>query len=897
MPKPDDDFEIEMREHLDLLTERFVRQGMDPAQAALAARRQFGNSTLMKETRRTMQTLPQLESAWRAVRYATRQLRASPVFTVTAVLSLALGIGANTAIFTLLDQLVLRLLPVPEPERIVMIWSTGPHQGDNRGVRVSSYPLCQDYQRQAAAFESVFCRFSTTLAATVGGNTEPVRAELVSSNYFQGLRVGPSAGRVLLPETDDRPDGAPVVVVSERYWVDRLGANPNVAGSKILVNKHPMEIVGVAAAGFTGVDSAQAPQMWLPVRLKPLLTEENGLKDRHYHFLQLFGRMKPGQTAESARASLQPLFHQALEQEVQAPEFAKKSPYDREQFLKRTVLLEPAATGYSDMRQRYAPALFVLMGMAGLILLIACSNVASLLVARALARRKEMAVRLSIGAGRGTLIGHLMVESLLLACAGAFLGLTLSVLATRAMLSMLPSGGALLLLRAEPDLRVLLFSIGVTIGTALLFGLAPAAQATRLDLFTTLKATAGGATGGGHTAAIRKALVTVQVALSLLLLVLAGFFSRSLVNLKQTGTGLREVEKLATFHVDPAKGGYSSPQLRRLYGDILAELRVTPGVTAATLTWVPLFQGWAPSWNMRVEGHRTADGENMEVENNIVAPGYWAAMGIPLLAGRELDERDRFDFAGGPRFPNRAVVNRSFAKRFFPNESPLGKHFGIGEKKEELGVEIVGMVEDALYAGPRQGARPMVYFSYLQADYPLDASFYIRTSGEASASFPALRRIVAKFDASLPIYEMKTVEQQRDDILSTERLITSLSIVFGALATVMAALGIYGVLAFVVAQRSKEIGLRMALGAQSLSVLRLVLGEVLTLFGAGLAIGLPAAYLASRYVSSQLFGVTPGDAWMFVAAAGTLGIVAVISGLVPARRAVIIDPLIALRYD
>jgi predicted permease len=897
MRTPNDDFEDELRQHIDMLAERFVRQGMDPVQAVLAARRQFGNSTLIQEDRRAMQTFPAVESVWRAMRYATRQLRASPVFTVTAVLSLALGIGANTAIFTLLDQLVLRLLPVPEPERLVMIWSTGPHQGDNRGVRASSYPLCQDYQRRAGAFESVFCRYSTTVAATLEGNTEPVRAELVTANYFQGLRVGPSAGRVLLPESDDRPDGAPVVVVSYRYWVDRLGANRNVAGSKVLVNKHPMEIVGVAAAGFSGVDSAQSPQMWLPVRLKPLLTEENGLNDRHYHFLQLFGRMKPGYSVESARASLQPVFHQALEQDALTPEFRKKSRYDRERFLKRTALLEPAATGYSEMRQRYAPALFVLMGMAGLILLIACSNVASLLVARALARRKEMAVRLSIGAGRWTLIGHLMVESLLLAFAGALLGLALSVVSTRTLLDMLPAGRTQLMLRAEPDWRILFFGVGVTVVTALLFGLAPAAQATRLDLFATLKAAAGGTAGGGRAAALRKALVTVQVALSLLLLVLAGFFSRSLVNLKQTGTGLRQVEKLATFHLNPAKGGYTARQVRKLYGDLLAEVRATPGVTSATLAWIPLFQGWAPSWGMRVEGHRAAEGEDMEVENNVVAPGYWDAMGVPLLAGRELDDRDRFDFSKGDRFPSRAVVNRSFAKRFFPNASPVGKHFGIGDKKEELGIEIVGMVEDSLYAGPRQGARPMVYFSYLQATYPLEASFYVRTSGDAAGVFPALRRIVTKFDPSLPIYEMKTLERQLDDTLSTERLITSLSVVFGALATVMAALGIYGVLAFVVTQRSKEIGLRMALGAQSASVLWLVIREVLTLFSAGLMIGLPAALLASRYVSSQFFGVTPEDAWMFVSAAGALGLVALFSGIVPARRAVIMDPLIALRND
>jgi len=828
-----------------------------------------------------------LDTVWRDVRHAARALAHSPAFTATAVLSLALGIGANTAVFTLLDQLVLRLLPVPEPERLVMIWSTGPHHGDTRGTRVNSLPLCQDYQRQAVAFESVFCRYSFSAAVTVGSSTEPVRAELVSSNYFQGLRVGPTAGSVAMG------DDAHAVVVSHRYWVDRLGANPSVAGTKILVNRHPMEIAGVAAAGFAGVDSAQSPQMWLPVRLKPLLTEENGLADRGYNFVQIFARMKRGYTVESACASLQPLFHQMLEQEVQAPGIAKKSQYDRDRFLKRVVVVEPAANGYSDMRQRYSTALIVLMGMAGLILLIACSNVASLLIARAVARQKEMAVRLSIGAGRATLVGHLLVESLLLALAGAALGLAASAVGTRALLAMLPSSGALLMLRAEPDLRILLFGAGLTIATVLLFGLVPALQATKLDLFTTLKS----ATGHAGSPNIRKALVTIQVALSFLLLVGAGLFARTLTNLKHTDTGIRNMENLVTFHLNPAKGGYTGPRVRRLYKDILAEIQAVPGVTGATLTWIPLFQGWAPGWMMRVEGHSAKDGEDMAVENNVVSPGYWTAMGIPLLAGRELDERDQFDFGQPDKFPTRSIVNRSFAKRFFGNETAIGKHFGVGAEKDKLQIEIVGVVEDAIYASPRQGAKPIVYFSYLQATYPMEASFYARTSAESAAIFPVLRHIVAKFDPSLPIYEMKTLERQLDDTLSTERLIASLSVVFGALATVMAALGLYGVMAFVVTRRTKEIGLRMALGAQPWSVLWLVLREVTILLGAGLAIGLPAALLASRYISSQLFGVTPLDVWTFAAAMATLGTVAAISGLLPARRASTIDPLTALRHD
>lgn len=892
------DFETEIVGHLDLLTERYVRQGMTPEDAHQAARRQFGNTTLLREDHQAMLTFTSFEVIGRTLRYAARQLRSSPAFTTFAILSIALGIGANAAVFTLLDQLVLRLLPVPEPERLVMIWSTGPHLGNNRGNLVSSYPLCQDYQRQAVAFESVFCRWSTTAAITIGSSTEAVRAELVSGNYFEGLRIGPSIGRVLMTEPDDRPDSQQVVVVSHQYWVDRLGARSDIAGSKILVNKLPMEIVGVAAPGFTGVDPVEAPQIWLPVRLKPLLSEENGLKDRNYHFLQLFARMKPGYTVDSAKASLQPLFHQILEQEVADPQIAKNSQFDRARFMKRSVQVERAANGYSDLRQRYSTALMVLMGMAGLILLVGCSNVANLLMARAVARQKEIAVRLSLGASRGTVIGQLLTESMVLALTGLGLGLVLSVAATRVLLGMLPSSASLLMLRAEPDVRIFLFGAGLTFTTIFLFGLIPSLQATKFDLFGALKAVSGGIAGAARSSTVRKVLVAVQVGLSFLLLIAAGLFTRTLINLKHTGTGIENIENVATFQLDPAKSGYTAPRVRKLYEDILTEVQALPGVTAAATAGIPLFQGWAPSWSMRIEGHDAKDGEDMEIESNVVSPGYWRTMGVPLLEGRELNEGDRFDFNERETYPTRTVVNRSFAKRFFGTQSAVGKRLGIGEHKERLGIEIVGVVEDAVYAGPRQGRRPMIYLPLLQTNYPVSASIYVRTRGTDPASlFPEVRRIVARIDPTLPVYKMKTLGQQLDETLSTERLIASLSVVFGALATVMAGLGLYGVMAFVVARRSKEIGLRMALGAQRWSVSWLVLREIAALLCTGLSVGVPVALLGSRYVSSQLFDVTPADGLTFAAAITVLAAVASIAGFLSARSASAINPLIALRND
>lgn len=901
--KPDIEFDDELHAHLSLLTERYIRQGMTPNDAASAARRQFGNTTLLQENRREMQLFPTLETLWRNIRYGARQLRRNPLFTTIAVLSLALGIGANTAVFTLLDQLVLRLLPVKDPERLVMIWSTGPHLGNNSGSRAASYPMYQDFQRKAEAFSFVFCRYFQRVAIGIDGTTEPVNSELVSGNYFQALGVGPATGRVFSSKADDQIyKGHPVVVLSHLYWMNRFAGDSKIIGKKILVNNYPMEVVGVSAPGFTGIDPLQSPHVWVPIQMKPLIFPRfDDLGNRRSQWLQMFARLKRGYSVESARASLQPLIHQILEQEAQDPRVSKQSQYYRAQFLKRAAIVETAANGYSGMRQQFSTALIVLMAMAGLILLIACSNVASLLIARAVARQKEIAVRLAIGAGRRTLIGQLLVESTLLSVAGAALGIGLSMVATRGLLSMLPNDGTLLTLRAEPDLRILLFSTSVALATGLLFGLAPALQGTKLDIFTTLKDVVGAVAGGGNSARLRKALVTVQVALSFVLLIGAGLFARTLANLKNADTGLQKIEHLLTFKMDPVKNGYSVPRLRHFYTEALREFQSTQGIQAAGYTMVPLLHSYEWDTHMSVEGHQAKDGEDMQAYYNIVSPGYWQTMGIPLLEGRDFDDRDRFDPSELEKIPTAAIINRKFAEHFFGKQSPIGRHLSFGFDEQgnprPLNIRIIGMVENSLYEGPRSGVHRQVFFSYLQANFEMPATFYVRTTMDSTSMFPTLRRVVAKLDSSLPIFEMKTLDKQLDETLSTERLIASLSVVFGALATVLAALGLYGVMAFTVARRTKEIGLRMALGARRGPVVWLVLREVLILLGVGLAVGIPCAYLLSQYASSQLFGVTPTDLWTCAAAVTVLVLVAAVSGFVPARRASTIDPMIALRYE
>jgi predicted permease len=894
-----DEMDDEIRSHLRLLTERFIANGSSPKDAAAAARRQFGNAALLEEDRREQQTFRPMENLWRDVRYGARQLRRNPLFATIAVLTLALGIGANTAVFTLLDQLVLRLLPVRDPARLVMIWPAGPNLGNTEGPRPVSYPMYQDFQRKAEALESVICQYDAAESVTIDGSTERLNTEAVSGNYFEALGVAPALGRVFSPEMDDRVyRGHPVVVLSHRFWAERFGGDPRVLGKKILVNNYPMEIVGVSAAGFAGLDPSSSPHIRIPILMLPVLpTDGESLVDRRAQWLHVFARVKPGYTVQAARASLQPLFHQILEEELQEPALSKVSPYDRAQFLKRTLEVETAANGYSDLRQQYSTALMVLMGMAGLILLIACSNVAGLLISRAAARQKEIAVRLAIGAGRRTLIRSLLVESLLLSVAGAALGLAMSVVATRGLLAMLPREGTLLMLHAQPDARILLFGVGVALATGLLFGLAPALQGTRVDVWSSLKDAAGSLSGGRNSARLRRILVTAQVALSFLLLAGAGLFAKTLISLKSTGTGLQDLGSLVTFQVDPRGPHYSVTQIRDFYANTLEAIRALPGVKSAALSVVPLLHGFEWNGNVAVEGHQAKDGEDMNAANNVISPGYFLTMGIPLVAGRDFDDRDRFDGGDPSLKPSVVIVNRKFAERFFGKQSPIGRHIGNSKPGAKLTAEIVGEVENALYDGPRQAVRPQVYYAQYEAPVPLAAVFYVRTTTDAGALFPVVRGVVAKLDPTLPVFEMKTVETQMDEVLSTERLIASLSVVFGALATVLAALGLYGVMAFAVAKRTKEIGLRVALGAPRRSVLWLVLREVLLLLGAGLLVGVPCAYAFSRYVSSQLFGVAPTDLSVCAAAVLVLGVVAAVSGFVPARRATAIDPLTALRYE
>ena len=831
------------------------------------------------------------------VRYAFRGLRRSPLFSTVAILSLALGIGANTAIFTLIDQILLRKLPVSHPEELVMLYQEGANMGSNMGGRMHSYPLYQDLQQKAEPLSEVICRRLFDASVAIDNQTERVSAEMVSGNYFTMLGVKPAIGRVLNSREDDQIfQGHPVAVISYAYWDSRFARDPNVIGRKIRINDYPFTIVGVSARGFGGLDPAVSPMVRVPVIMRTaIMPEWSWLKmdDRRGRWVQVLGRLKPGYTVESARAPIQGLFTQIRAYEMTLPAAKTWSAYSREQFMKGKLIVTKADLGYSPLRNDFSTALVVLMCMVGLVLLIACANVANLLIARAFARQKEIAVRLSLGSSRGRLVRQMLAESLVLSAAGGALGVAVAFLLTRTLLAFIPTGDNPLLITPRPDARILAFTLVLTFATAIVFGLLPALRASRPDPWTTLKDTMGSIAGAGGSLFLRKGLVAVQVALSFLLLFGAGLFVRSLQNLKTTETGVA-LDNLVAFQVSPALSGYDNPRGTIFYRNLLDRLRAIPGVTSVGQAAIPILAGDEWDSSMSVEGHTAKDGEDMQAFMNTLSPGYFATLKIPFLEGRDFRQSDPSPFAGDD-LQSVAIVNRRFANHFFPNQSAIGKRLGFGGGPgTKLRIEIVGVVENSLYEGPREGVRRQVFVPTVGNG---SSVLYLRTQAAAAATNSQIRSVVRELDSGIPVYGMKTVESQLDETLLTDRLIATLSAGFGMLATLLASIGLYGVMAFVVARRKKELGIRLALGAQPAFVIWMVMREVLLLLVIGLAVGIPAAMALGQYVATQLYGIQPRDpaiaAWTVV----LLTVVSALAGLIPAQRASRIDPILALRTE
>ena len=715
---------------------------------------------------------------------------------------------------------------------------------------------------------------------------------MVSGNYFSMLGVKPAVGRLFNSRDDDQAYmGHPVVVLSYPYWTNRFNRDPGVVGRKIRVNDFPMTIVGVSAPGFAGLDPAQSPQIRVPILMKPAMMPDFGwihFDDRRARWVQLFARLKPGYALQTAQAPLQGLFTQIRAYEMTLPAAKEWSAYSRQEFMKGRLLVAKADIGFSPLRNDFSTALVVLMGMVGLVLLIACANVANLLIARAFMRQKEIAVKLSLGASRARLVRQLLVESLVLSVAGGALGLAIAFGLTRALLALVPQQGQPLLITPQPDPRVLAFTVALTFTTGLVFGLLPALRASRPDPWVTLRDTANAVAGAGGSLVLRKTLVVAQVALSFLLLFGAGLFVRSLQNLKRTDAGVA-LDNLVTFQLAPALSGYDDPRATSLKSALLERLRAVPGVQAAGMATVPILSGDEWDNSMAVEGHQFKDGEDRQAFMNAVSPGYFATMKTTLLEGRDFRDADAQEHS------TVAIVNRSFAQHFFAGRSAVGRHIGQGGgPKAKLDIEIIGVVADSLYEGPREGVHRQVFVPNWGKN---SAAFYVRTQTPSDTAYRLLRDSVKQLDASMPVYAMKTVEAQLDETLLTDRLVAMLSIGFGALATLLASIGLYGVMAFVVARRRKELGIRLALGAQPGAVVWLMMRDVLLLVGVGLVVGVPAAMGLGRYVASQLYGIQPHDPVIAASTVALLTLVSAAAGLVPATRASRTDPNQVLRTE
>ena len=829
-------------------------------------------------------------------RLALRTLFKSPFITLVAILSLALGIGANSAIFSLFDQILLRPLPVPKPHELVNLAAPGPKPGSQSCNQagsceeVFSYPMFRDLERVQTSFTGIAAH--RYFGASVGYQGTSLGADglLVSGSYFPVLGINAAIGRLFTPE-DDKTIGAHfVVVLSHDYWRTRFELNPNILNQTLVINGQAMTVVGVAPRGFNGITLGSDPKLFVPISMRGLMSPGfNGFENRRTYWAYLFARLKPGVTREQATVALNGPYT-AIVNDVEAPLQTGMSEQTMQRFKAKQITTEAGTRGQTSFDEDARAPITILLVVTGTVLLIACSNIANLLLVRGAGRSAEMAVRLSIGANRRQLITQLLTESIVLAAFGAVAGLFVAKWTLDLIASMIPAEDAGLVAFALSP-TMLMFAGASAIVTGIAFGLFPALHSTRPDLAGTLKNQAGQPGGAKGARRFRTTLATVQIALSMALLVPAGLFAKSLLNVSRVDLGIK-ADHMVTFALAPELNGYNTERTRLLFERVETELAAIPGVTSVAAALVPVLAGDNWGNNLVVEGFEAGPDTDTNGSFNAVGPGYFSTMGIPLIAGREFTTADVF---GAPKV---AIVNQAFAKKFNLGPNPIGKRFGLGGRQPaKLDIEIVGIAQDAKYSEVKRAIPPQYFLPYKQEERLGFGNFYIRTATPPEQMLSTIPVVMRKVDASLPLGDIKTMEQQVRENVSEDRIISTLSLAFALLATVLAAIGLYGVLAYTVTQRTREFGLRMALGADGGTVRGIVMKQVGKMAIVGGLIGLIVAVAVGRLAQSLLFEIQGHDPLVLTGATIALGLVAMGAGFIPAMRASKIDPMNALRYE
>lgn len=893
----DHDLDAEMAAHLELAIEENLQRALPPEEARRQALLRFGGAQQAKMQNRDARGLPFLETLLQDLRFGLRMLAKSPSFTAIAVLTLALGIGANTAIFTIFDAVLLQSLPVREPSRLVLFTdslSEGSYSGDVPSNRWESFSTeVSDYLRkQPLPFESLAevcsCEDAVTVrlagATAANGPAERARTHLVSGNYFSTMGVDAFVGRMLSPN-DDQPNAVPVVVASYGFWKRRLHGDAAVVGKTAYLNGMAFAIVGVAPAEFFGERIRQSPDFWVPLVFQPQIQLlPSNLERTDEYWLSLIGRVSAGATRAQAQAATTA----ALQQFLTNKEGSKLTEARGRTIARSHVEFVDGAGGISWLRFAYSKPLHILLAVVGMVLLIACANVGNLLLSRAAARQTEISVRLALGGSRFRLIRQLLTESILLASFGAACGLLLAHWAVN-VLSALVAGNSPM--RPHLNLTVLVFTTAIALLAGILFGLAPALSAGRTDLAASLNTAVRGMTANRKSVGGMQSLIAAQIAVSLVLLVGANLFVRSLLNLERQPLGFDQSHILLAG-VSPRVANYTPENVAGFYRKLYERLNSLPGVQVATLARYSPMSGSSSTHNATVEGYADKPGENPSVESILVGPSYVETMGMTLLQGREIGLQD---VLGKPKV---AMVNEAFVRAYLPGKDPISHRFGFGKPPSEY-YEIVGVLRDARFHDVKEQIKPIAFPAILQdaTQAALSAGIMIRTAGDPAPMAATVRKALAEVDPNLPVGETRTLRNQIASTLDVERVATELVSFFGALALLLACVGLYGVVAQSVSRRTNEIGVRMALGAQRGDILWMILRSTVALLAVGLAIGIPVAFVATRLIKSQLFGVRTADALSFAFAALILAGVAILAGLLPARRAARVDPMVALRYE